>query len=364
VKVLITHERFLPDFGGGGELIVAHTASALAKRSVHVRVLTTGNPELKSYEGIETVRMPISRYRMNLSAGRIHSMAREADLIHTFNYHACLPSWAAGWRLGKPVVCTCLGLFGDTWLSTRGRLIGRTYRAWERFLVTRPYARTLFLSEFSRRDGFALGVPAERARVSAPGFAPENCAPSPVKDDVVLFAGKFEKRKGVLDALEVARALPQVRFRMIGWGPETEYLKRGAPANLEIGERETGATYSASLARARIFFFPSQAETFGMALLEAMASGCAIVSSVPLEFAGIPVPACDRTAMINAIRRLWESPEECRSAALRNVEIAKQYTWDRYADAVLGAYSEALGIPPPAALTESMSVVGEQEQLG
>jgi glycosyltransferase involved in cell wall biosynthesis len=348
VKVLLTHERFLPDFGGGGEHIVAHTATALKKRGIQVRVLTTGNPAVGSYEGIETVRMPVNRYRMNLSLGRIHSMAREADLIHTFNYHACLPSWVAGWRLGKPVVCTCLGFFGDAWLSARGRLIGRAFRAWERFLVTRPYTRTLFLSEFSRRNGLALGVSPERARVSTPGFTAANCAPAAAKDDVVLFAGKFEKRKGVLDVLEVARALPQVRFRMIGWGPEKEYLKRAAPPNLEIGEHETGAAYAASLARARIFFFPSQAETFGIVLLEAMASGCAIVSSVPLEFAGIPVPAADRTAMIQAIRRLWESPRECRSAALRNVEIAKQYTWERYADAVLAAYSEALGISHPA----------------
>jgi glycosyltransferase involved in cell wall biosynthesis len=354
VNVLLTHERFLPDFGGGGEHIVAQTALNLQKRGIHVRVLTAGNPEFNSYEGIETVRMPISRYRMNLSVVRIRALARKADLIHTFNYHACLPSWIAGAWLAKPVVCTCLGLFGDTWLATRGPLAGRAFRAWERFLVTRPYARTLFLSEYSRSDGLALGVSAERARVSAPGFSAVNYAPAPVKDHVVLFAGKFEKRKGVLDVLDVARALPQVRFRMIGWGPEKESLERSAPPNLEIGERETGSAYSASLARARIFFFPSKAETFGIALVEAMASGCAIVSSVPLEFAGIRVPAGDRTTMIQAIRRLWESPQECWRAARRNVELATRYTWDRYTDAVLGAYSEALGISSRAALTGGM----------
>lgn len=78
--------------------------------------------------------------------------------------------------------------------------------------------------------------------MSTPGFTSENCAPAPVKDDVVLFAGKFEKRKGVLDALEVARALPQVRFRMIGWGPEMEYLKRAALRNVEMAKRGCCAT--------------------------------------------------------------------------------------------------------------------------
>ncbi len=344
MKVLLTHERFMPDFGGGGEYIVEQTALHLVKRGVQLRVLTTGDPQMNDYQGIPVTRMPIARYRMNFMVGRISAMAAGADLIHTFNYQACLPSLIAGRRLGIPVVCTCLGLFGSAWLAMRGLVAGVAIRAWERFLLTRPYTRMLFLSEYSKADGLAIGIQPERAAVACPGFQDAAFSP-PERENLVLFASKFEPRKGIFDVLEVARALPDVRFRMIGWGPDKRALLRLAPSNVEIGEKKTGADYAHELARARIFFLPSKAETFGIALMEAMANGCAVVSSIPLEFAGARVAAGDRGAMISAIRRLWADPDECRDAGRRNMEIAKAYTWDRYIDAVLQAYDEVLAAP-------------------
>ena len=95
MNVLLTHERFLPDFGGGGEYIVFRTATGLQARGVDVRVLTTGDPALRSYQGVPTERLPISRYAFNLQVGAIAARARTHELIHTFTYHACLPSLLA-----------------------------------------------------------------------------------------------------------------------------------------------------------------------------------------------------------------------------------------------------------------------------
>jgi glycosyltransferase involved in cell wall biosynthesis len=341
MKVLLTHERFMPDFGGGGEYIVEQTALHLAARGVELRVLTTGDPSLDNYRGIPVTRMPIPRYRMNLMVRKIAAMAADADLIHTFNYQACLPSLIAGAWIGKPVVCTCLGLFGDAWLAMRGRLAGGAIRAWERFLLTRSYQRMLFLSDYSKKDGAAIGVGPERAVVACPGF--ESAAfSSDERDPVVLFASKFEPRKGIFDVLDVARALPQVTFRMIGWGPDKEKLQRLAPPNVQVGDKKTGHEYYSELARARIFFLPSKAETFGIALVEAMASGCAIVSSIPLEFEGARVKGGDVAGMISAIDRLWSSPGDCKRAGQRNIEIAAEYNWNRYTDTVLRTYGDVL----------------------
>jgi glycosyltransferase involved in cell wall biosynthesis len=357
MKVLLTHERFLPDFGGGGEHIVAETALQLIKRGIDVQVLTTGDPRVASYRDVPTARLPMSRYRFNLTVRRIARMAAGADLIHTFSYHACLPSLLAGRAVRKPVVCTCLALFRDAWLAMRGPFAGRAFRAWERFLTTLPYTRTLFLSEYSRDQGLALGVSSHSASVSYPGFDSALFVPAPQKEDFVLFAGKFEIRKGIFDVTEVARALPQVRFRMIGWGSEIEALRRAAPANVTIA-RETGGgnEYRALLSRARIFFFPSKAETFGISLVEAMASGCAIVSSVPLDFAGIRVAAGDHTSMTRAIAQLWNSPQTCGANGYRNVQLAAQYTWDRYADAVIEAYSQVMPASLLAATATGISL--------
>ena len=53
MKVLITHERFAPDFVGGGERTVYTIAKGLKSRGIEVQVLTTGDPKVKWFEDIQ-----------------------------------------------------------------------------------------------------------------------------------------------------------------------------------------------------------------------------------------------------------------------------------------------------------------------
>ena len=76
MNVLLTHERFLPDFGGGGERIVYETARHLMRRGVQVRVVTTGDPRVTADGGVPNVRLPVSRYRFNLALRTILDHAR------------------------------------------------------------------------------------------------------------------------------------------------------------------------------------------------------------------------------------------------------------------------------------------------
>ena len=62
LKILVTHELFMPDVSGGGEQIVYEYVKRLVARGHEVTVLTTGDPKIKEYEGIRTVRLPIPRY--------------------------------------------------------------------------------------------------------------------------------------------------------------------------------------------------------------------------------------------------------------------------------------------------------------
>jgi hypothetical protein len=117
MKILLTHDRFPPDFAGGGEYAVLETARALISRGVDVRVLTTGDPAIREYEGIPVRRLPIHRFRMNLAVREIAQEARSCDLILTYNYHACLASLAASRLTGKPVICTILGLYQNSWIN-------------------------------------------------------------------------------------------------------------------------------------------------------------------------------------------------------------------------------------------------------
>ncbi|MBI5836200.1 MAG: glycosyltransferase family 4 protein [Candidatus Eisenbacteria bacterium] len=344
MKVLIAHDIFAPDFRGGGEVVVLETARHLQRRGAQVRVLCTGDPALAEYEGIVTRRLPIHRYRYNLADREFDEEARRADIIQSFNYHACLPSLRAARRAGIPVVCQMLGICGDSWLDIQGPLMGRAWRAWERHLVRQPYTRTAFLSDFSLQEGLQLGVDPSRAIVTNPGLDLELYDPAREKEDVVLFVGKIDVRKGVQNVLDAARALPEVRFRLVGWGAVEEF-RRGAPGNAEFVGLVRGAALRDEFARARIFLLPSRGETFGIALVEAMASGCAVVSSIPLPFAGERIAYGDSAAITAAVRRLWNDRDESRRVGLRNVAMASQYTWDRYTTTLLDTYEELLARP-------------------
>jgi glycosyltransferase involved in cell wall biosynthesis len=321
---------------------------------VQVEVITTGDPAIESIDGIATRRLPISRYRFNLAANEVTEMAQSADLIQTFNYHACLPALAAGRRTGKPVVCGVLGLFGNAWRSMRGPVIGRLFQAWERNLLLRNYAKIFFLSDYSRRFGIELGVRPQKAFIASPGVDSEVYQPARQKQDFVLFAAKLDPRKGVDELVAVARALPQVRFRVVAWGDHRCALPLRAMSNVEMipfNRQDAPASSPVavgedilrqSFARARIFFFPSHAETYGMVLVEAMASGCAIISTIDLGYDGIRVTAGDVPGMIAAVRELWDDREKCARMGNANVEIARKLTWERYAATLQSAYREIL----------------------
>jgi len=342
MKVLLTHHYFPPDFAGGGEYVVMETARGLLQRGIQVQVLTTGDSKITEYEGIPTVRLPIHRYAFNLVYPKILEMARGMDLIQTFNYHACLPSLQAGKRLGKPVVCVILGLCRNAWNKLRTPLLGPLWSFWEKYTLTRNFARVVFLSESSREQGVAMGVPAWRAAVNCPGIELEAYAPFPVKDDVVFFSGRLDGRRGVDNVLATARALPEVRFRIMGWGPQERKIRKTAPANVEILKFERGQPLRNAFGAARIFFLPTRAETFGLALVEAMASGCAVISSAELPFEGVRVHAEDREEMIGAVRKLWLDRETTARMGRLNIALAQQYSWERYTDRMLTTYSQVL----------------------
>jgi glycosyltransferase involved in cell wall biosynthesis len=347
MKVLLTHELFPPDFAGGGEYTVLETARGLMRRGVDVRVLTTGDPKIASYGDIPTVRLPIRRRSFNLAIPKIAEMAADVDLIQTFVYHAALPSWLAGKLRRKPVICTVLALFQEHWNTMRSPVAAVLYAKWEKFLITRDFNKVIFVSDFSRDQGLALGIPAGRAAVINPGIDAEAYGEDGLKEDVIFFTGKLEARKGIYEILAVARELPEMKFRIMGWGGEETKIKQLATPNVEFVPFERGRPLHRAFAKAKIFLFPTKAETFGLAPVEAMAAGCALISTVRFPFEGIRVTPDDVAGMVKAVRQLRNDPIEMERMGNRNRELAANYTWDRHVDRLLNVYSEVLQ-PPPA----------------
>jgi glycosyltransferase involved in cell wall biosynthesis len=101
--------------------------------------------------------------------------------------------------------------------------------------------------------------------------------------------------------------------------------------------------------RARIFFFPSYVEGFGLPLLEAMASGCPVVTadrSALREVAGDAALLCSPfnvSEMAAALRRLDHEDALRQNLIERGKARLEQYTYARCAAVTFEVYKELAG---------------------
>lgn len=348
MKVLFTHERFLPDFGGGGELIVYDRVRGMIEHGADVRVLTAGKPTLGDYREVPVKRIGIRRHAMNMAVRAVMREARGVDLIHTFTYNGALPSMIAARLLGIPIVCEFLGLFGSEWLSMKGPVAGRAYRRWERMLLRLPWDRALFLSDFSHADAIAYGADPRRCVTLEPAVDTQQFQPAE-KDDYVLFVGKFEHRKGIDDLIAVAHALPNVQFRAIGWTEDFERLRPRISPNLYLQSLPRGSALYEAFAKAPIFLFPSRKETFGLVVREAMAAGCAVISTSELPFRGTKVVAGDTQRMIEGVQMLLNDRSLADRLGRENRELAIAHNLNATLTHQLAIYHEVLSGRRPEA---------------
>lgn len=138
-----------------------------------------------------------------------------------------------------------------------------------------------------------------------------------------LFLGWIETQKGIYDIADASRRLRDkgVRFRVIccGGGSELRQFQEtvaqlGLTDILHIRPWVTGVAKKNALAEADVFLLPSYTEGLPNALLEAMASGLAIIST---RVGGIPSIVEDQ---VNGILVNVGSPEEVANAMSRFIE--------------------------------------------
>jgi phosphatidylinositol alpha-mannosyltransferase len=140
----------------------------------------------------------------------------------------------------------------------------------------------------------------------------------PIEAPTIFFLGRHEPRKG-LDVLLAALAdLPRdVRVWVGGDGPQSAELRErfGHDPRIEWLGRISDADRAARMRACTVYCSPSvRGESFGMVLLEAMASGCALVASdldghrnvASDGVDALLTPVGDAAALAKAIRRVLD----------------------------------------------------------
>jgi glycosyltransferase involved in cell wall biosynthesis len=255
-------------------------------------------------------------FRFELRQQRIARRIRHRfpfDYVHRVTPSAIqLPTWAG--HLGKPLIIGPLIAadappFGFTPLLSRpvsppkgprwrpSRVAGRIYRT----IVTRAERKQFYLHQALRilvGTRTALRHVPEHLRekcrfVTYSGVEHEVFVPPPerpVTDTLrLLFVGRLVPYKGVellLRAVEIAARRYSIQLDIVG-GADPVYkafllrlvkeLRLGSSVNFlePVPRDQLPSLYQ----RADVFCFPTLCDTYGIALLEAMSSGCAVVVS-------------------------------------------------------------------------------------
>lgn len=206
-----------------------------------------------------------------------------------------------------------------------------TYALLRRFHA--PSATVMVACESLRREllarGFAnlrpwgRGVDTELFNPARRGAALD--LPRPI----FLSVGRIAPEKNL--AAFLALDLPGSKL-VIGSGPQLPALRRQFPQAHFLGRRDNGEL-AALYAAADVFVFPSRTDTFGLVLLEALASGLPVAAYPvpgPLDIVGKRgVGAIDEDLRAAALAALAIPREGCRAHALN-------FTWRASATQFLG----------------------------
>lgn len=175
----------------------------------------------------------------------------------------------------------------------------------------------------------------------------------------ILFVGRFdESRKGFRF---LARAMPMVksqypdaRLIVVGRGnsaPYERYLQQQGIDDAVFAGVASADMLPRYYASADVFCAPSTGgESFGLILLEALASGVPLVASAIPGYSGVVenardavlVEPKDEQALAMGIVRVLADRELRQRLRANGIEHVKQYSWEKVAERVLAVYERAV----------------------
>ncbi|MGY6656552.1 glycosyltransferase family 4 protein [Amycolatopsis sp. TRM77291] len=166
-------------------------------------------------------------------------------------------------------------------------------------------------------------------------------------DALIVHCGRLSPEKHVERSVDTVAALTEsghrVRLAIAGDGPRRRALERrarGLPVTF-LGFLSGRGDVARLLASADVSLAPGPHETFGLAALEALASGTPVVVSASSALREIVRPGCGEAvddlapAFAGAVTGLLESPEDARRAAAR--ARAEEFAWPRSVQGMLSA---------------------------
>ncbi len=286
------------------------------------------------------------------------------DLLHAqYGYPTGWAALLASRRLGVPNVVSIQG--GD------GHWVGSCCEA-HRLAMVRvlDHAGAVLIGcrSFAEEVSGRLGTPLSRFTI-VPGavdvarFRPDPSPRDPSAPPVLLYHGRVDRRKGVLDMIEALSRLDaeKLPFRVVlsGIGPDLEETTRRLEATglMRLTTLRGYVDYAQApeaYKGADIFVSPTYAEGFSNTILEAMASGLATISCRAVGVVdclrdgenGLLTDPGDIDALTRGLRRLISDLGlRQRLAATALAECRRVYSWPAVASQIIQVYADIVRRP-------------------
>lgn len=221
----------------------------------------------------------------------------------------------------------------------------------------------IFLSEKSKKNTEKSGIKCKKSKVVYFGLNPKAFENAESKRNVhtqikLLYVSSFYKYKNHDNLFKAVKLLSDkgydITLALIGGNPperDREILKKADELKINVnflGGKSQSEVFDA-MDKADIFVYPSEVESTGLGVMEAMARGCAIacsdMSCMPevLGDAGVYFNPKNVQTVAEKIEQLIKKPELCRELSKKALERSKQYTWENAAEGHFNFFEELCG---------------------
>lgn len=371
MRIAIFSEVYWPMVSGVG-VTLDRLVSALQDRGHEVRVYSASyaipegeaeRPEAHRSPSVPLFLYPDVQWAFPRQQEIVDDLARfRPDVVHVATEFAMgLAGIKAAGQLGLPVIASAhtdyvkyAARYGVRWVLGMGYVYLRWFysHAHKVLVPSRLFEETLRQRGVRHTGLWTRGVDprhfhprfrseAYRARF---GVGPD--------DLLVTYIGRLAREKDIQRLVRSWEAVRSERGNaqlvLVGQGPMAEGLRRRPVPGVQLTGLLSGDALSEAYASADLFIFPSQTETFGNSLLEAMASGLpslAVAAGGVQEFArdgqnALLVDPREGRSLTEGLSRLLRDAGLRTRLAEGGLATAAERNWDAIYDQLIADYAE------------------------
>ncbi|MHA1312685.1 MAG: glycosyltransferase family 4 protein [Candidatus Helarchaeota archaeon] len=386
MKILFITEKWYPE-ASGGEIFFNNLASFLAKRGHAINIIT-GKPVKylnKSFKLLDS--FPADFNQQNFSLSNIFkrilfgfflliSISRikkaKIDVIHAIPPVCSIAAYIFGKILKIPVVISLLSYGYEEWYEiTKSSIKNTFFQKIQAFAWKLNYQKIYSISKNFIKLAEKLKIDKEKIEIIPNAVNCDLFKPSVneklrrkldlKKDDFVIgFFGSFEKVKRI-DKLILAMNLldkhPNIKLLIVGNGSEEnnlrELIKKYELENIRFHERVQHHLMPHFLSIVDVIALPSASEGFPAIVLESLASGKPVITTVVGEIEHVlenrktglflsnnieAIPA----EISNAILELYLNKELYEKLSNEGLKLARSFSWESVCQRFEKSYQEII----------------------